>query len=250
MYRMDRDVAKQGLAGYRQFFELYDQDQHMVLLEATPDYMYQKTPFEVIPMFPRLPLVIFILRQPSARIYSLFRFAQHSIGRLNIDMSFLEFITKAKNGGFPENWKILRNAIEHSRYSDYLQRWYDAVGRSNVHICLFEKMIKHPDEILKQIALKLSINLAFYDNYSFEQKNKTHFVRSQLLHKLYKIYPIWLKGPFRTIGSSVYGWINLKSKKHIVSEEDKTLLKELEQEFTASKRELQLMTGLDLSCWD
>ena len=69
-------------------------DEKKIILEATPDYIYQKTPLEVLPNLNPMPNIIFILRNPAKRLYSFFNFAKNNMGVLKKDISFTEYINR------------------------------------------------------------------------------------------------------------------------------------------------------------
>lgn len=253
LYREDHNVHKNGLNGYTKYFTNYDPARHKVFLEATPDYLYQLTPLQVLPKFSQQPFIIFIFRKPSMRIYSLFRFAQNNIGILGKDMNFYEFLTMLKIGSFPEHAGILPWAMDHSNYSNYLNLWYDRIGKNSIHVCLFEDMVNAPIDFMKGIAGKIAIEPEFYERYSFGQKNRTIAIKSQLFHRLRMHFrhhinafpPGLLKNSVRRI----YRYINVRPLDGEISEDDIFLLNELEHEFHSSKLSLERMTGIDFSSW-
>ena len=61
---------KDGIEGYRKIFPECLNEAN-IFLEATPDYLYQKTAIQVLSSLNPLPSIYFLLRKPSMRIFSL-----------------------------------------------------------------------------------------------------------------------------------------------------------------------------------
>ena len=114
--------------GYEYFFDDCSNQRQKVVLEATPDYLYQRTPLEVLPMLNPVPTIIFILRKPENRVYSLFQFAKNSIGVIEPEMTFPRFIEKVKDKQTDHFGRrlIQKNVLDHSKYIVYIARWMEA----------------------------------------------------------------------------------------------------------------------------
>jgi hypothetical protein len=254
-YDKDRNIEIQGLQGYQYFFPSYDPNLHRVILEATPDYLYQQAAVRAVARMRKAPNVIFLLRQPSRRVYSLFRYAQNNIGVLDPAMTFTQFIDKVKNQSFPQERVILRNAIKHSMYGEYLARWYNVLGKENIQVLLFEEMVQDPRAFMMRLARSVDIRDRFYGSYVFGIANQTVFVRNQAINRFRRwmmkrnTSMSWL-GRLKPTVKQMYQRYMYKSPGSPLSNDDQQLLRELEQEFRQSKEELKQMAELDLSIWD
>ena len=71
------NIASDGLAGYQAFFR--PNPRHQVLLEATPSYVLQETPLATLAELKPPPRVLFMLREPAARVQSEFRYLKHTL---------------------------------------------------------------------------------------------------------------------------------------------------------------------------
>lgn len=244
-----------GLPGYNAFFPHYDASQHSVLLECTPDYLYQELALDVIPKLPSKPNIVFILRKPSARIYSLYRFAQNNIGKLGKQVSFTQFVEDVHAGRIAKERQILANAMDHSHYAKYLQRWLEAVGPERIVIQMFEQLVRNPAQSMVPLAEKLGIDADFYRDYSFAQQNQTINVKRPGVFSAVKTGLRWFPGlkNVKTLYTPLKRWYHssvIDFAKIPVSDEDKRVMKQIDEEFRGQNAELSQMMGLDLGCWE
>lgn len=252
LYRPDRNILGQGLEGYRQFFEPSDEGTDKVYLEATPDYLYQRTPLDVLPRFESLPLIIFVLRKPSERIYSLFRFAQNNVAVLDQSIEFADFLEMVKGNDKRLNKRpILQNAIEHSRYVRYIDRWRAALGEELIHIIIFEDMVENPRRCVRNLCALFDIDTDFYNSFSFETKNSTKNVVSATLHRIRRKYGNLLpEGLLKRTASCLYRFINVSRVSGIEkSKEDWQQIQYLDEEFLPYNTKLEKRYRIDLSNW-
>lgn len=107
-------------------------------LDASPQYQYQRTAFETIAAMPEAPQLIFIVRRPSRRLFSMYQFARYHMGRLPHVTSFAQFLAEIRQ---PEaspiaSQRMLANALADCRYDEMLEchrpgrTRLDDVGRS------------------------------------------------------------------------------------------------------------------------
>ena len=251
LFNSEKNFFKDGLEGYSQFFSSC-KDSGKFFLEATPDYLYQENPLIALKMFPHKPFVIILLRKPSARIYSLFNFAQNNMGVLDAKMTFTQFVNMIKKGELPKERKILRNAIEHSKYHIYIDKWFQHLGREKVNVFLFEDLKKDPGKFLQRIAGKIEIDQNFYTKYLFTAKNQTMNIKNQNLHKIKRILASFMPhdNQIRFLLKKLYGKINFKNSNQLKSEEDKETIFELDHYFKTFNRKLMNLTDINLNTWD
>ncbi len=255
LYQPEHNIALHGLEGYKHFFPSYESARHRVVLDTTPDYLYQETALRTVREMPSAPSVLFLLRKPSRRIYSLFRFAQNNVGVLDEGMTFADFVARVRNGGFPAERVILRQAFEHSDYATYIARWIEAIGRDNIHVLLFEDMARDPEQFMSRLARQCGIDRDFYSSYDFGIANRTLTVKSRRLH----FFKRWLKkrklglgwlGPLQSGARQLFWRSTYKERQSLLTADELQLLTELEESFRASKANLTQLTGISLSSWD
>lgn len=248
-FNADRNVLTNGLVGYQAFFDKKKAANAKVILEATPDYLYQTTPLEVIPTFPSIPLIIFVLRKPSARIYSFFRFAQNNMAVIDSKMEFSEFIERCRQKQLPGY--VLNNTINHSHYVDYLEKWYRVFGKERIKILFFEDLVTNPGSFMQSVCKEIQIDARFYRNYEFATKNKTYHYRSQFLQRLKRKFSDNLNNKLlNLLFKKIYSLINQRNVTHVVSEEDKKVLAQLDAEYESSNIKLAELTGVNIKLWD
>jgi hypothetical protein len=182
----ERRYEKDGSGAYLSFFDCArDADWR---LEATPDYLYSRSTARLIrDTLPNVRL-IFILREPRARLISMYRFAQ-KMEEISPAMTFDEFLEIQFNGysGGPEGWPRhpVYHALEHGRYSLYLQPFLELFDRSLIHIAFQEDLARNPIGVVTGICRFAEIDDRIFDNASFKIMNKGFKVRSAFLHGKY-----------------------------------------------------------------
>ena len=140
-----------------------------VRFEASAAYIYYATAWEGLASLPEKPLVLFLLREPAARTQSQFLFETHRTGRVN--GSFADYLNEPQ-------------ILDHGHYMRYLAEWEAALGRENMVVWQFERVMRDPRSAMKQLAGRLGIDPGFYDRYDFAVRNETVAIKSKKLHRL------------------------------------------------------------------
>lgn len=254
LFRPGCNFSKSGLEGYRQFFPDFDAGLHDVLLECTPDYLYQNTALDAISSMPNKPDVVFVLRKPSRRIYSLYKFAQNNIGVLEEGLSFSDFVLAVREKKIPAEKKILANALDHSYYAKHLCRWVEALGQDRVIVILFEDLVKYPLESMTTFAARIGIDQEFYNSYQFNQQNRTIQVKDRKLYNavrsIKKNMP--LVRDLTPLMTPLKRWYQRRAIKEVSSElgtDELRILAELDSEFEDKNLELQGLVGINAARW-
>lgn len=196
-YLMDRghplfdgevNYYKNGLGGFDQLFSGTKCGKR-VFLDYTPDYFYQETALDVLSSMTPAPKILFILRNPSDRAYSLYTFALNVVGCLGKNITFqemLHMVEKDTDKVFAER-PILKNILEHGKYINYIRKWEDKIP-TGVRVYYFEDLVKNPCEIMQHISDELGIDASFYDDFDFTHKNKTEKSKYESLVKAKGIF--------------------------------------------------------------
>ncbi|HVF44245.1 MAG TPA: sulfotransferase domain-containing protein [Pyrinomonadaceae bacterium] len=254
------DFRARGLEGYAEFFAGCDAGAR-VRFEATTHYVYQRTALEVLSKLPARPRIVFLLRKPSERVYSSFRYSQNNLANVRRDLTFARFVelSKANGNGGDADWDelagasayVLRNDIRYSRYVEYVGPWVERFGRGRVDVLLFEDLKANPRAFMKEFAARVGLDASFYDSYDFPPKNETFGVKYPTLHRgvrrLNELVPAaGLKGALKKVylRAQAGGGSNGKTP------EDARALEELEREFRPFNRRLADELGLNLSAWE
>ncbi len=258
LLRRGSNFHTRGLEGYAEFFGGCN-GAGRVVFEATTHYIYQRTPLEVLSKLNATPRIVFLLRKPSERVYSSFRYSQNNLANVRADLSFARFIELSKADAGGDVWEevagasafVLRNDIRYSRYVEYIRPWVERFGRERVHVLLFEDLKSNPRAFMKNFAARAGIDSSFYDAYDFPLKNETFGVRYPTLHrgarKLNELVPArGLKGALK----KVYVKAQSAGSKGARTQADALALEELEREFRPFNRRLADELGIDLSAWE
>lgn len=260
LLRRGSNFHTRGLEGYAEFFGDCGLGARVVF-EATTHYMYQRTAIEVLSKLPTPPRIVFMLRKPSERVYSSFRYSQNNLANVRADLTFARFIELSKESGggggaaledaAGASAFVLRNDIGFSRYVEYVSPWVARFGRERVHVLLFEDLRANPRAFMKDFAARVRLDPSFYDAYDFPLKNETFGVRYPSLHRgvrrLNELVPgAGLKGALK----KVYVKAQSGGSENGKSPEDARALEELEREFRPFNRRLADELGLNLSAWE
>ncbi len=184
-----------GLAGYRQYFAHYRGQ--AVLLESTTRYLDQVTARTVLASLEPRPHVIFLLREPTERLFSSYCDKKN---RLDWRVTFSQFVqcilenrvedllagVSGANaaGGLERHIADLRHDVEYSQYVDYLLPWRESLGPDNVHVYLCEQMKLDARRFMQALAADIGIDPGFYEQYKFVDQNTTIERRSHWLHRV------------------------------------------------------------------
>jgi hypothetical protein len=166
-FNRSANVLEHGISAYAAYFK--NCAQAPVVLEATAPYLYYQQALKHIPALPSRPKCIVVLREPSARLYSQYRFERFRTKRIN--QSYAEYASDP----------VL---LQHGDYAHWLRPWQEALGADRLHVVLFESLLRNPSGEMERMARFLNVDPSFYANYSFVQHNETVAIRSKRLHRL------------------------------------------------------------------
>lgn len=251
-----------GLEKYSVFFEHCTKPETKVVLEATPEYLYQKTALESLKKLSPVPAIIFILRNPADRLFSLYCYLTNNVGQLSRELMFSDFIgmfvsdlsAYEKFIGEEVDRKALNlrlnfpNPIDRSRYIDYLPEWVESYP--SVAIFLYEDLRDHTVEFMETLSGKIGIDALFWKNYTFPVKNQSVQIRNQGINKLVHIlapyFPKFIKNALKPFYA-----FNTKDmdKQTIISDVDFKVLRYLDHEFSAFNDQLARFLRRDLRIW-
>lgn len=201
----------EGIDKYDRFFP--DCRQNMTIrLEATPDYLYSPgTAARIYSALPRRHL-IFVLREPAARLFSWYRFAAQNgdIPKQMIPDDYINRQIKYEGRQRPQHFA----SLEQGCYSRYLKSYFALFSEKEITVLFFEELYRDPKRVLKQLCRDLDIDPLFYDTYEFSIHNKTGAPRYPLLNKAYRKigfhlrYMLYNKKNIRALLKPINEWIN------------------------------------------
>jgi hypothetical protein len=250
MFRPQASVLG-GLAGYTRYFEADTGQNPVAVLESTPSYIYSATALRVLPGLPSRPRVVFVLREPSAQVYSIFGYFQSNWNWIPPEMTFREFVDRALAGN-PQEYRgneLAQNAVQNARYVDFLRRWRDALGGDRMRIYLFENLRTDPRTLVKDVATFAGLDPGFFEDFAFQAFNQTVAVRSRVVQNLnIAVRALLPKGRFYDAGRRLYRRVNTKAPAAKTELDIETLV-QLKSYFQESNQRLSGEFGLDLSSW-
>ena len=253
-FREHLNYRDHGLTGYERYFDHCRDAPARIVMEATPDYLYQETAPRVLSSLDPTPQILFILRRPSERSYSHFTFLRDSLLILDPKLTFRDYITRLKERDPSITSKgHARMGITNSLYIDYLGEWVTRFDASNCLIYLFEDLTENSRAFMRSISRHIGIDSSFYEKYEFPRENPTVYVRSRWLHgwrrRLGAHLPSGLKTLLSEATAKPYALLNVKSTPPR-SADDRAVLLELDREFAPYNERLSKAFDLDLSRWE
>ncbi len=240
-FNADANVIDHGLANYGRYFDHCPADAK-VIMEATPIYLYQQNALKHLSAFDPKPKVVLILREPSQRAHSQFRFNKYRLGNITLDKDYPTYLQETEGtDGDP---------LMRGEYIRYVRQWVEAFGKERVHVMQLEQLFNDKAGQMKQLARFLGLDEQFYDSFDFMKRNETRKMRSTKLHRLglqlQPLVPQWLQ---ESVIIPLYLKFNSTAMPK-VSDHDKRMIEELKPRFTAFNEELaREFTNIDLSLW-
>jgi hypothetical protein len=234
-----------GLAGYARMFPDDVTGSALLRLEATPDYMYQKTALSILPGLPTRPRLVFILRNPVERIISLFGYAMHNVASLEPNVSPRALFDAARAGTCTGD-QIIDCAVLHSMYHHWLDRWMASAGRSRVDVYFFDDLVARPICVMRRFCESVGINADFYEGFKFKAENQTLQVRSVRLSRAKRFVEVKAPNLMRSsFLRNFYRAVNVRPSAPVASL-DKDLADDIRACFAEPNRQLARLLGRDL----
>jgi hypothetical protein len=245
LYNPKSNFLNDGLEGYARLFPDANVPGHCVHIEATPDYMYQKTALSVLATLPTSPIVVFILRNPVDRILSLFGYASNNVGSVCGKRSARDFFIASRDG-IGSGDDIIDSAVSHSVYHHWLGKWMEIVDRSRIHIVFFEELASYPASVMQSLCSRLRLDGSFYRNFAYTVENPTYRARSSGLTRARRMVERHAPSLMR-LGTlkTFYRAVNVRERL-LVTAWDEELRSEIRQHFVAPNRQLQHLLGRNL----
>ena len=128
-------------------------------LEATPDYIYSKHSREKLFELGISLDLMFLLREPAARLFSLFRFAKYTHHRIPSTLSFRDFVQAIRECRISDHRPLLRDGIVNGHYELVLPGWLNMAQENNagVAVILAEEFFSRPKEVAVQLLNALGV---------------------------------------------------------------------------------------------
>jgi len=266
MYFLDRDALEFdpkcnfldfGEAGYKAFFQDDKCRTAKLLIEGSPAYAVMETALTHLPTLSSKPHIVFVVREPSAQIFSTHKYFSNTHNHLPPGMDFVSFIKAAKAGdpAIARN-ELCRDVLINARYIDHLAKWHDRLGE-RMSVFVFEEMVRADKrvEFMKALAARFGLDPGFYDSYAFPTANESYVAKHAGLNRL--LVPV-RNAVIGAIGSDngVYRAARNFYRTHFTttkaekSDAEQQLLDELKAQYKTANEELAGRFKLDLSAWN
>ncbi len=271
-YLMDQDSPfrcaetsyhDRGLEGYGELFPQYAGQP--VLLDATTRYFDQATARTVLRHLNPPPDVIFVLREPAARLFSLFRYLKNKQHKLGSHTTFQEFVDCLFQESYDRLLPIdkgqrtvnhiarlkteLAAGLANGRYVDHLHQWRAALGARRMHIYLFEQLRVDAKGFMQQLACDIGIDPDYYEHYSFRACNRTTICHSPLLDTLIRNFKPFV--PKTSVTRQIVRFYKAvqQTSAFTLTSNDRHALRQLRDYYASFNRRLANDFALDLSAW-
>lgn len=251
--RQAANIHEHGLAAYEAYFTHCDRAHAQVILEATPGYLYQRTAPRVLSTFDSPPQILFLLRKPSDRVYSVYQSLRFR-AFLDPTVAFPEYVERLREGDLDHQ---VDDAIERSQYIDYLRTWLEQFGRSDIHLLLLEQMRDDPRGFMKELSARFGIDPDFYDSCELPYKRPTQEIRRPTLHRaVARAVTLVVRDPdgkarrmLRNTFGGAYASLNVSPTAPAKTAEDREVLRLLDRHFAPYNASLAREFNIDLSAW-
>lgn len=240
-FNASANVIDHGLDRYGRYFDHCSVDAK-VIMEATPIYLYQDNARKHLSQFDPKPKVVLILREPSQRAHSQFRFNKYRLGNIELKKSYPDYLKETEGTD--------ADPLMRGEYIRFIRQWMDAFGKDHIYVMQLEQLFQDRVGEMKKLADFLGLDGSFYDGFDFMKRNETRKMRSTKLHRLgLKVQPLvpqWLQ---EQVIIPLYLKFNSTAMPKVTAA-DKEMIEELKSRFTSFNEELaREFPNIDLSLW-
>lgn len=195
-----RDLAQDKSGNFLRYDT--DRDRYMALFdeagdarrvgEASTRYLYSKHAAELIARDQPAARIVAVLRNPVDMIASLHA---HKLAGGTEDLADFEQALAAeddRNAGrrIPRDSNpLLATYRDRAHFGEQVGRWFDAFGRDQVHVILFEEMVRDPAAHFRGLLEFLEIDPT-YKPPSFAAHNQAHDSRGGILRSIARTRPV------------------------------------------------------------
>ncbi len=178
---------------YDKYRELFDgASKELAIGEASPSYLYSVHAANQIKEYLPKGKIIAVLRNPVDRAYSAFLHMRRA-GReplKDFAVALNHEPERIQNG-----WGLIWHYRKAGYYYEQVERYYKLFGKAQVKVCLYEDLLKNPQEFLNDIFKFLEIDSQFTVNTNLKF-NVGGVPKNQYLHNILES-PSSIKKVFR-----------------------------------------------------
>jgi hypothetical protein len=231
--------------------------------EASPRYLYSKFAAAEIKQFSPIALIIILLRNPADMMHSFHSQLIRSGFEDVLDFQAALDAEEERKAGrcIPQcaNWRrvnFCRDFLyyrEMAKYTEQVKRYFDAFGRPNVHVILYDDILRDVAAVYRRTLGFLGVAEDFRPR--FQVLNANGSVRSQAFHAFLRNPPAVLCGAAKALLPRLvrrllaHGLNSLNTRREPRPPMDPELRRRLQAEFLPEVERLSALLGRDLTSW-
>lgn len=180
------NVRSSGLEAWASQYADRGLGDYDVWVDASPQYQYQSTSKSVIGGLSASPKVLFIVRDPARRLFSLYQYARYHQRVMPHISSFAQFIEEIREpvSGPLAKQKMMVSAWRDTLYDEMLADWSAFVPAERLHVLSLEDLSSRRRETLTGLARWLDIDPAPLVDAEVERANPTVVTKSRFLRSV------------------------------------------------------------------
>ncbi|MEL6237250.1 MAG: sulfotransferase domain-containing protein [Pseudomonadota bacterium] len=175
-----------GLEGWASQYADAGRGDFDIWLDASPQYQYQRTALPTIACLDPQPKILFIIRNPSRRLFSLYQYARYHQRTIPWVISFEHFIDAIRDpiDERAAQFNMLRSAWRDTLYDQTVDLWSAEIARENLFVMSLEELTADRKKSLEALASWLGIAAEPLVCAGTAASNPTVATKSRLLRSL------------------------------------------------------------------
>jgi hypothetical protein len=171
--------------------------------ESSPIYLHSKNAISGISHYIKSPKIIIVLRHPVERAYAHY---MHGLrDNMEPEKSF-EAALNAEEERKAKNWGDFWYYKERSMYHDAIKSYYDAFGKENIAVYLFDDMKSSTSLLVKDIFKFLNVDPDFTPQVSIEH-NVSGIPKNRFIHDLFSMESFLTKIAKKTVPADIRAFV-------------------------------------------
>lgn len=180
------NVRGSGLGAWASQYADEGKGDFEIWLDASPQYQYQQTALQTIAALDPQPKVLFVVRDPARRLFSLYQYARYHQRRLPHVQSFAQFIDEIREPVDRRllDQKMMVSAWRDSQYDLMLETWGAQVAPERLFVLAIEELQADRAATLSALAHWLELEPEALISAAAVQSNPTVVTKSRMIRKL------------------------------------------------------------------
>ncbi|MGB3808229.1 MAG: hypothetical protein WA936_13595 [Erythrobacter sp.] len=239
-------VERSGLRGWASHFRDRGQGDFDYWIDASPQYQYQDIAPRIVGQLGPEVRLLFIVRAPSKRLASLYRYGRYDMKAIQGFDRFEDFIEAIRTDDDPRlmGRRMLRNGWRNTRYDLMLEQWRAVVDPTRIYCLWLESLRDNREGELLKLAQWLGIDAEPLLAAEVTRANQTRMTRSRALLKVGRLlggsfpdYPI-VRAAKRAVNR-----LNSRDLPIEMTENNRDTLDAIEKEFASNVERFNAMVS-------